>query len=94
MRKNRRKAMLEVRPTGTALGADIVGVDLSRPLTSAEFGAIHAAWMGHLVLRFRDQRMTDDQLMAFSRDFGALDRNPRRAKADARADGDSADWCW
>jgi hypothetical protein len=32
--------MLEVRPIGAAPGADIVGVDLSAPLTSAEFGAM------------------------------------------------------
>lgn len=78
--------MLEVRPTESALGADIVGVDLSRPLTSARLGAIHAAWMRHLVLRFREQRLTDDQLMAFSRNFGALDANPRHAKAEGRPD--------
>jgi taurine dioxygenase len=77
--------MLEVRPTGAALGADIVGVDLSKPLTSAEFGTIHAAWMRHLVLRFREQRLSDEQLMAFSRNFGALDGNPRQAKAEGRA---------
>jgi taurine dioxygenase len=76
--------MLEVIPSGRALGADIAGVDLSRPVTSAEFGAIHAAWMNHLVLRFRGQSLTDDQLMAFSRDFGALDANPRHAKVEGR----------
>jgi taurine dioxygenase len=36
------------------------------------------------VLRFRGQSLTDDQLMAFSRNFGALDRNPRQAKGEAR----------
>ena len=77
--------MLDVRPTGSALGADIIGVDLSRPLTSAEFGAIHAAWMARLVLRFREQHLTDEQLMAFSRNFGALDGNPRHAKAEGRS---------
>ncbi len=78
--------MIEVRPTGSALGADIVGVDLSRPLTSAEFGTIHGAWMNHLVLRFREQHLTDDALMAFSRNFGPLDANPRHAKAEGRAE--------
>ncbi len=71
--------MIDVHPTGQALGADITGADLSRPLNSAVFGAIRAAWMRHQVLRFRGQTLTDDQLMAFSRNFGALDRNPRRA---------------
>ena len=80
--------MLEVRPTGAALGADIAGVDLSCPLTSSEFGAIHRAWMDHLVLRFREQRLSDDQLMRFSRDFGALDGNPRHARAEGRAGND------
>jgi taurine dioxygenase len=82
--------MVEVRPTGDALGADITGVDLARPLTSAEFGIIHRAWMAHLVLRFREQHLTDDQLMAFSRGFGALDGNPRHAKAEGRAEPASA----
>jgi taurine dioxygenase len=75
--------MPEVQPAGHAAGADIVGVDLSQPLTAAAFGVIHAAWMKHLILRFRGQSLNDDQLMAFSRNFGALDRNPRRAKGDA-----------
>jgi taurine dioxygenase len=82
--------MLEVIPTGRALGATIAGVDLSRPLASAEFGAIHAAWMNHLVLRFRDQRLTDEQLMGFSRNFGALDGNPRHAKTEGRSESDAA----
>ena len=76
--------MLEVIPTGAALGADITGIDLAQPLRPAEFGAIHRAWMQHQVLRFRGQSLTDDQLMAFSRNFGALDRNPRQAKGEAR----------
>jgi taurine dioxygenase len=82
--------MLEIQPTGRAAGADIAGVDLRQPLASNEFGAIHAAWMKHLVLRFRDQHLTDDQLMAFSREFGALDRNPPRARTDPRAEDASA----
>ena len=77
--------MIEVRPTGAALGADILGADLSRALTSDEFGAIHRAWMTHLVLRFRDQTLTDEQLMAFSRNFGALDGNPRHAQVEGRS---------
>lgn len=76
--------MIEVRPTGAALGADILGADLSKPLTAAAFGAIHRAWMDHLVLRFRGQTLTDDQLMAFSRNFGPLDGNPRHAKTEGR----------
>ena len=84
--------MITVHPTGGALGADIAGVDLSRPLSGAAFGAIHGAWMKHLVLRFRGQSLTDDRLMVFSRDFGALDRNPRHARTEIRQAGDSSDY--
>jgi taurine dioxygenase len=56
-----------------ALGAEISGVDLSRPLPEEIFSAIREAWLEHLVLRFRGQSLTDPQLMAFSRRFGELD---------------------
>jgi len=66
-------ATITVQPTGAALGADILGVDVSQPLDDATFGKIKAAWHDHLVLRFRDARLTDAQLVAFSRRFGDLD---------------------
>jgi len=65
-----------VRPTGAALGADIAGIDLSGPLTPAAVAAIKSAWALHLVLRFRGQRLSDDDLMRFSRQFGELDWAP------------------
>src|SRR5437763_17037914 len=57
-------------------GAEIGGVDISRPLAPADRDAIRAAWLNHLVLRFRDQAMTDEQHMAFTRQFGELEFNP------------------
>jgi taurine dioxygenase len=56
-----------------ALGAEVSGVDLSRPLPAAAFGEIREAWLDRLVLRFRGQKLTDPQLLAFSRLFGELD---------------------
>ena len=67
---------ITVRPTGTALAADVKGVDLSRPLSPATLDAIMEAWYRHLVLRFRDQRLTDPQLAEFSHHFGELDPAP------------------
>lgn len=67
---------VEVVPTGAPVGADIVGVDLSRPLNDATFRVIHDAWMQHLVLRFRGQTLTKDQMLDFSRRFGELDKAP------------------
>jgi len=66
---------LQVIPTGAALGAEVRGVDLAR-LDDASFAAIHRAWLDHLVLLFREQRLGDEDLIAFSRRFGDLDWAP------------------
>ncbi len=71
------------RPTGGALGADIEGVDLAQPLTQETTAAIKDAWAQNLVLRFRGQRLSDDDLMRFSRQFGELDWAPVAATTDA-----------
>ncbi len=68
---------VQVTPSGAALGADIAGVDLSAGLSEETFAAIEAAWLEHLVLRFRDQDLSDATLVAFSRRFGKLDRAPK-----------------
>ena len=61
--------------TGSALGAEVVGVDL-HDVDDHTFGAIYKAWLDHLVLLFRGQKLSDDQLIAFSRRFGELDLAP------------------
>jgi len=67
---------LEVIPNGS-VGAEIKGVDLAA-VTPAEIDAIKQAWYRHDVLAFRNQRLTDDNLLAFSRHFGALDPPPNQ----------------
>ncbi len=71
------------RPTGAALGADIETVDLAGALTPETVTAIKQAWGEHLVLRFRGQRLSDDDLMRFSHQFGELDWAPVAAANDA-----------
>lgn len=68
-----------VIPTGAALGADVVVVDLMQRLDEATFKAVEAAWHEHLVLRFRGQRLDDPGLLAFARRFGELDKAPVHA---------------
>jgi taurine dioxygenase len=70
-------SQLRVRavPTGNALGAEVIGVDL-REVDDRTFSAIHNAWLDHLVLLFRGQNLSDDQLIAFSRRLGELDLAP------------------
>jgi taurine dioxygenase len=79
---------IEVRPSGAALGADIEGVDLAQELSSATVDAIKQAWADHLVLRFRGQRIDDDQLMRFSAYFGELDWAPIIAASRVRVPGE------
>lgn len=69
-------SLLQVEPLGEGIGAEIHGIDLSKPLAPGVFEAIHDAWMDHLVLRFRDQHLDKDALIAFSRRFGELDKAP------------------
>jgi taurine dioxygenase len=65
-----------VIPNGT-VGAEVREVDLSR-VTPAEIDAITQAWHVHDVLVFRNQKLTDDHLLSFSRHFGALDLPPNQ----------------
>lgn len=69
------QATIEVVPTGAALGAEVRGLDLRR-IDEAGFAAVHRAWLDHSVLLFRGQALAPDDLIAFSRRFGALDLAP------------------
>src|SRR6266851_5989439 len=64
-----------VIPSGQALGAEIQDVDL-KSVGERDFAAIHHAWLDHLVLLFRGQQLSDEDLIAFSRRFGSLDHAP------------------
>lgn len=66
---------LQVRRLSYALGAEIIGADLTHPLPAATFDAIHRAFLEHGVILFRGQEITREQHLAFSRRFGELDRN-------------------
>lgn len=70
---------ISVIATGASLGADIVGVDLSKRVDSVTFKAIEDAWHQHLVLRFRGQQLDDPGLLRFARLFGELDKAPVHA---------------
>src|ERR1700749_3365743 len=54
-------------------GAEITGIDITRPLTQREFGPIRAAFEEHSVLLFRDQPMDDEKQIEFSEYFGPLE---------------------
>jgi alpha-ketoglutarate-dependent taurine dioxygenase len=77
---------MRVRPSGAALAADIEGIDLAGPRAPETMAAIKRAWGDHLVLRFRGQKLSDDDLMRFSHQFGELDWAPIAA-ADVKMAG-------
>ena len=64
------------------VGAEITGVDLREPLDDASFEVIREAWNQHSVLVLRDQRIDDDQQVAFARRFGALEETTFTVAAD------------
>jgi len=64
---------IHIKKIGEALGAEVSGVDASKPVSAETFAAIRKAWLDNLVIRFRGQKLTDPQMLEFSRLFGELD---------------------
>lgn len=67
--------MLEVLVYGRALGADVINLDLSKPLSGAVRRLVPRALADHRVLRFPGQTLTPGELKAFSANFGGLEVN-------------------
>lgn len=67
---------MQIKPTGSCLGADIQDIDLSQELSDRQFSDIVEAWYSFSVLRFRRQELSDDAFVNFSRRFGSLDLAP------------------
>jgi taurine dioxygenase len=81
-----RKSRVTVIPTGKALGAEIQGIDL-RTVDSNDFAGIYRAWLDYSVLLFRGQKLTDEDLIAFSKRFGDLDWAPVQESGRRFVDG-------
>src|SRR5689334_14001035 len=63
---------MDVRKIGRSMGAEVTGIDLRR-LDDATFKQVHEAFLAHQVLVVRDQAMTPEVQIAFSRRFGPLE---------------------
>jgi taurine dioxygenase len=63
---------LALRPLTPAFGAEVSGLDLGAPLDQDTVAELQAAFDRHLVLLFRDQRLSPEAHIAFSRHFGEL----------------------
>lgn len=73
--RSEQEVLIDIIPTGAALGAEVRGVDLPS-IDDEAFAAIYQAWLDHAVVLFRDQQLSDDDLIRFSRRFGTLDHAP------------------
>ncbi len=62
--------MIEARRTGGCMGAEVSGVDLSKPLPGTDFERVRDALHSHHVLVFRGQSLKPETLLDFARRFG------------------------
>lgn len=68
---------MHVEPVTGALGAEVRGIDLATEVSNSDADAIHAAFLEHRVLMFRDQgALTPRDLVRFGRAFGELEMYP------------------
>jgi taurine dioxygenase len=61
---------IEVKPLAGAMGAEIAGVDLSKPLVNEQLVDIHQAYLDHLMIYFRDQSLSPQAQVGLARHFG------------------------
>jgi alpha-ketoglutarate-dependent 2,4-dichlorophenoxyacetate dioxygenase len=64
---------VSIRQLHPVFVGEVSGLDVSRPLTPDEARAVEAGMDRYAVLVFHDQTITDEQQMAFSRNFGPLE---------------------
>lgn len=67
---------MRLTPLTDHLGAEVEDIDLSRPLADVDLATLRDAVANYCVLRFRNQRLSDEALLDFSAQFGQLDIQP------------------
>jgi len=65
---------ITIKPLAVDIGAEVGGVDLSRPLPDRQRSEIWQAFLAWKVIFFRDQKLDKASFVAMSRQFGALNR--------------------
>ena len=71
---------LEIRPLTPQIGAEVLGVDLAKPLAREVVEALRDALHAHLVLCFRNQQISESDHIAFARHFGEIQLPPLKTK--------------
>ena len=81
----RERLAFTVEPLSPVLGASIAGLDLRQPLTAEAKGAVYDAFIRYHVLCFRDQDLDQEQQIAFTEQFGTLERHVASNRGTANA---------
>ena len=66
---------LKLRKLSYALGAEVCDTNVAAPMSETQFGDIYQAFLDNGILLFRDQDITREQHIEFSRRFGELDKH-------------------
>lgn len=69
------RPVFTLEPLSPVLGASITGLDLRRPLPEETKRAVYDAFVRYHVLCFRDQRLNEEEQIAFTQQFGTLERH-------------------
>ena len=73
-----RNHIVTVNKLAQHLGAEIRGIDLSQPLDDDTFAKVSKAFFDNQVVVFRNQKITPEQQIAFTRRFGVLEQHVRK----------------
>ena len=69
-------APISIAPLTPTIGAEISGIDLSKPMTAGLLAALRQALLDWKVIFFRDQDISTEEHLAFARAFGELEVHP------------------
>jgi taurine dioxygenase len=90
VRSDPETAMIEVIPLSRHVGAEIRGVDLSKPIDAAVAAELYAAWLAHHVLVMRGQSLTMEEQRRFTSLFGQI--QPPRSRPGQRDPNNPVMW--
>ena len=79
--------MVQIRRMGPQIGVEVTGVDV-KTLDDAGFAPIYQAWLDHNVMVVRDQELTIEDFLRYSRRFGLVVPHPSKAHAASRTSRD------
>lgn len=63
---------MELRPLTRSIGTEVIGVNVTKPISQSNFDRIYEAWIDTTILLFRGQEMTPKQQVDFTRRFGEI----------------------